>query len=210
MTDILVVGGGGHAKVLIGALRSMPTYRVRGYIALEDAGPLLGMPFLGNDGILEELSQERPRPAVALGVGQLDHGEKREAIRTKLDRFGFRMPTIVSPSAILRDDVEIGDGTFVGDGVVVNPSSRVGECCILNTGAVVEHDCTIGDLVHVAPGATLGGGVTVGDRSLIGLGANVLNQVSIVGRTIVGAGATVVRDIIEPGVYVGCPARKLR
>jgi sugar O-acyltransferase (sialic acid O-acetyltransferase NeuD family) len=209
MTDILVVGGGGHARVLIGVLRSMPAYRVRGYVALEDSGPLLGVPFLGNDEILEELSRERPQAAVALGIGQLDCGEKREAMRTELDRWGFPMPPVVSPNAILRDS-QIGEGTFVGDGVVVNPGSRVGECCILNTHAVVEHDCSIGELVHIAPGATLGGGVTVGARSLIGLGANVLNQVSIAGGTIVGAGATVVRDIVEPGVYVGCPARKVK
>jgi sugar O-acyltransferase (sialic acid O-acetyltransferase NeuD family) len=209
MKDIVVIGGGGHAKVVIAVLKSVQKHLIRGYVALSDAGCILGVPFLGDNAVLEKLGAERTSPAAALGIGQLDCGDKRSSIVDLLERLGFEMPAILSPSAILREVEGVGQGTFVGDGALVNPGARVGKHCILNTRSVVEHDCVLGDFVHVAPGATLGGGVSVGERCLLGLGVNVIQGVTIAARTIVGAGATVIDDIIEPGIYVGCPARRL-
>jgi acetyltransferase-like isoleucine patch superfamily enzyme len=81
---------------------------------------------------------------------------------------------------------------------------------IANTHSTIEHDVTLADWVHIAPGATLSGGVTVGRFSMIGAGATVIEGTNISADTIVGAGATVVHDIVEPGVYAGCPARRLK
>ena len=64
--------------------------------------------------------------------------------------------------------------------------------------------------VHVAPGATISGGVTIGHFSMIGVGATIIEGKKIAASCLVGAGATVVRDLTEPGVYVGSPARRIK
>ncbi len=60
---------------------------------------------------------------------------------------------------------------------------------------------------HVAVGAHLCGTVTIGNATWIGAGATVSNNVNICGECTIGAGAVVVKDITEPGTYIGVPAR---
>ena len=64
--------------------------------------------------------------------------------------------------------------------------------------------------MHIGPGAVLSGGITVGENSFIGTGAMITQYLNIASNTVIGAGAVVVRDINEPGVYVGNPAKFLK
>jgi UDP-3-O-[3-hydroxymyristoyl] glucosamine N-acyltransferase len=92
-------------------------------------------------------------------------------------------------------------------GAVVNPSARIGRHCIVNSGAVVEHDNVIGDYVHFSPKAASGGTVTVGALTHVGIGAVIRNNLSVASCCVIGAGAAVVKDITEPGTYIGVPAK---
>ena len=96
------------------------------------------------------------------------------------------------------------------DGVVMNSGSVTGRGAIINTNSTIEHDVIMGDWVHVAPGATISGGVKIGSHTMIGAGAVVIEGLTIAADCMVGAGATVVRSLTEPGVYAGCPARRVR
>jgi len=93
---------------------------------------------------------------------------------------------------------------------IMRLGARIGRGAILNSNCTVEHDTQIGDWVHVAPGVTISGGVTVGPLSMIGVGAVIIEGKRIANGCIIGAGAVVVHDLTEPGVYVGCPARRIR
>lgn len=205
--SIVVVGGGGHAKVLISTLKKVGRYKLLGYTDRINRGPLLGIPYLGGDYVLGSVLAREGRCAAAIGVGCVSITTHRREIHGALANLGFDLPSVVSPHAIVNESVSIGAGTVVLDGAVVNSGTRIGECCILNTNCTVEHDCELGDFVHIAPGATLSGGITVGDDSLIGVGANVIQSVCIGERCLIGAGATVTRDTSGPGVYIGTPAK---
>ena len=155
MTDIVLVGGGGHGKVVLAALLRSPDFRVVGYTDPTDHGsPLLGVARLGHDDVLPAVAAEFPGAGAAIGVGMLGSTTVRRRLEAMLDRLGLSLPVIRASSAIVHADVAIGDGTFVGDGVVVNPSARIGRCAILNTRCVVEHDVVVGAHAHIAPGAT--------------------------------------------------------
>jgi acetyltransferase-like isoleucine patch superfamily enzyme len=91
---------------------------------------------------------------------------------------------------------------------VINSGTKTGRGCIINTNSTVEHDCRLGDDVHVAPGAILSGGVTVGDQVMVGAGATVIQGVRIGPHCLVGAGSIVVRDLVEPGIYMGNPCKR--
>jgi sugar O-acyltransferase (sialic acid O-acetyltransferase NeuD family) len=210
MTNLIVVGGGGHAKVIISLVRKLPGYRLLGYTDADSRGPILGAPYLGDDHVLPGILQEQGTCAAALGVGAVEATEKRATLAKRIEALGFELATLISPRAVVNQGVDVGRGTVILDGAVVNAGTRMGLCCILNSNCTVEHDCDLGQFVHVAPAATLSGGVRVGSYSLIGTGANVVQYISIGDHCLIGAGATVVSDIAEAGVYVGTPARRLR
>jgi UDP-3-O-[3-hydroxymyristoyl] glucosamine N-acyltransferase len=68
----------------------------------------------------------------------------------------------------------------------------------------------IEDYAHISPNAALGGTVRVGALTHIGIGATVKNNTDICGGCVIGAGAVVVKNIKEPGTYVGIPVRKIK
>lgn len=133
----------------------------------------------------------------------------REKIQEKLIEQGLCVVSLTHPSAVIGTDVEIGIGSVVMAGVVVNSSSRIGKGCIINTSSSLDHDNVIDDYVHVSPGVRTAGNVRVGNGSWLGIGSVISNNVNICSACKVGAGAVVVKDITEPGTYVGVPVRRL-
>lgn len=204
----MVVGGGGHAKVVIAALKQSG-HHILGYTDQEDRGAILSAPYLGTDAGLANILRAQGRCAAVVGVGKTDLAPRRMAIQSDVETLGFEFPVIVSRHAVVNEGVRLGPGTVVLDGVVVNSGTEVGRACILNTNSTVDHDCRLGDNVHVAPGATLSGGVVVGDNCMIGTGSSIIQGVRLCVDCVIGAGATVVNDVTAPGTYVGTPARRL-
>ena len=122
---------------------------------------------------------------------------------------GRNVVTLIHPHAVIARDAVIGEGSVVMAGAVINPGARIGRGCIINTCSSVDHDCDIGDYCHVAVGAHLCGTVKTGESTWIGAGATVSNNINICGNCTIGAGCVVVKDIEEPGTYVGVPAKKI-
>jgi sugar O-acyltransferase (sialic acid O-acetyltransferase NeuD family) len=208
--EIVVLGGGGHAKVVISILRKLKCHSILGYTDLLDHGAVLGVPYLGSDGELAAMAVGTKKLNAVLAVGQVGLGKSRYELWTRLRSPSLSFPLIVSPDAIVNEGVSGRDGVVVMDGVVINTGATIGYGAIVNTNSTVEHDVVVEDWVHIAPGATISGGVTVGRFSMIGAGATVIEGIKIAASCMVGAGATVVRDLTEPGVYVGSPARRIK
>jgi sugar O-acyltransferase (sialic acid O-acetyltransferase NeuD family) len=210
MGEIVVVGGGGHGKVLISLLKKKTGCRILGYVDPHDRGTVLAVPWLGDDAVLPVLLRRHSQCQAAIGVGRVDASSKRGyGLLARLEEMGFIVPAIVSPTAVVNEDVVLGAGSVVFDGAVVNSGTVTGRGCIMNTNCTVEHDCFLGYNVHIAPGSVLSGGVILGDNCMVGVGATIVQGVRIVADCLVGAGAVVVKDLDEPGMYVGNPARKL-
>jgi sugar O-acyltransferase (sialic acid O-acetyltransferase NeuD family) len=210
MAKLVMVGGGGHAKVLASVIRKTGNFDILGYTDPENRGVILGVPHLGDDGTLVSILEAHPGCGAVISVGNVQVSERRERIRNHLNAIGFDLPVIVSPRAVVNEEVVLGKGTVVLDGAVVNSGTRIGDCCIINTNATVEHDCEIGDYVHVAPGVVLSGGVKVGRHTIIGAGASVVQYLEIAEKCVIGAGTVVYTSIREPGTYVGSPLRKVK
>jgi len=208
MKKLLVVGGGGHAKVVIDLALRCGSWIVVG--VLDDAPQLigstvLGMPVLGPTSSLGDLSDPHTSVVVAVGANLA-----RQELQSRARRVGYDIAILVHPAAVVAESVRLGAGTVVMAGAVINADAAVGEGAIVNTGATIDHDCRLGDFCHVAPGVTLCGGVSVGARSLIGVGAAVIPGIEIGADVMVGAGATVVGAVSDGCRVVGVPAREVR
>lgn len=205
---VIVLGGGGHARVVLDAARQAGA-SVVGFTAPEaDSGELLGAPYLGTDEVLEEYHPDRIR--LVNGVGLLPGGEKiRERLFCRLEGEGYQFTELVHPRATVSSSVGIEEGAQVMMGASVQTRARLGKNCIVNTGATVDHDCRISAHAHIAPGATLAGDVRVGRGAFIGAGATVVQGAEIGDYGVVGAGAMVLHSVAPNSTVAGLPAHEL-
>lgn len=206
---IVVIGGGGHAKVITSMLKRAGIFEPVGFTDPEEKPPLLGIPYLGTDEILPEIFSKGVNQAV-IGLGQIKSSRIRKKLVDMVDEIGFVTPAIIAPGAIINEEVSIGRGTVVMDGVVINSGTDIGEFSIINTNASLDHDCKIGSFTHIAPGVTFSGSVFAGDDVLVGTGASVIQELTIVSGTIVAAGSSLQKSVLKPGIYRGVPAKMIK
>lgn len=208
MSDLVMLGAGAHARVLLSALR-LTGHRVVGCIAAD--GPDGNWPkeiaYLGPDSALRSLD---PGPiALVSGIGGVGSNARRRLIFERAKAAGFAFHSVVHPHALVADDVEIGEGAVIMMGAILQAGCIVGPNAIVNTGAIVDHHGRIGAHAHIAPGASLSGNVRIGDGAHVGTGASVIQGVSIGEDAVLGAGSVVIADIPARGCFAGVPARSI-
>ena len=207
MKKIVILGYGGHAKSVMDCLRSIGSYEVVGYTDVEDKQA--SIPYLGTDDQLKALFESGVQTAV-FGMGYMGKSLLRDKLYEWVKRIGFELPIVVDPSAVIAQDVSIGEGTIIGKRAVVNADSHIGRMCIINTGSIVEHENNVADFSHIAVGAVLCGNVSVGDHCLIGANSTVLQGIRVGSSSIVGAGSVVLSDVGDHVTVMGIPAKEKR
>lgn len=207
MTPILILGGGGHAKVVIALIESTGEYRVIGIIdpSLKKDERVAGITVLGDETQLLPLYHEGIRH-ISIGVGSVKDNRKRQELHDRISAIGFTFPSLIHESAIIAKTASIGAGAQVMAGAIVGTYASIGENTIVNTGAQIDHDCRIGSHVHVAIGAIVAGEVVIKDGAFIGAGAAVIQHITIGANAVVGAGAAVIHDVPDRTTVVGVPA----
>ncbi len=206
--DTLVIGAGGHGKVVVEILRAGGRYNPAGFI---DANPSLagtevaGVPVLGHLNMLPRIRQRKLRHAI-VAIGD---NAARESYCRLMAEHGFELVNAIHPSAVISPTATIAGNVVIAAGAVIGTEAKLAEGVIVNTAAVVDHECEIGPFTHVCPGALLAGRVRIGAGAFIGLGAKVIQCLSIGPGATIGAGAVVIRDIPPAITVVGVPARPL-
>ena len=198
MNRLVIIGASGHGKVIADIAVKCGYKDILFLDDNENVKECAGFPVIGK--VSDAVTMEDDK-IVAIG-----NAEIREKIQSQLSN----LVTLIHPSAVVSRRVEIGKGTVVMAGAVINSDVIIGKGCIINTGASVDHDCKLEDFVHVSVGAHVAGTVAIGRKTWIGAGATISNNVSICGHCMIGAGAVAVKDIIEPGTYVGAPVKKIK
>ncbi len=207
MKKILVIGAGGHSKVIVDILQQNMEYEVIGLIDHPGKSGFWGIPVVGSDDDLLRLRNEMhvDYAFVALGNGQL-----REKVTQKAMAAGYELVNVVSKDAIISSRARIGSGTVIMPGAVVNADVAIGDSCIVNTNASLDHECQIGDYTHVAPGCALSGKTVIGRQCMLGTGCRVIDGISIGDHTIIGAGAVVIDSFAGNCTVVGVPGKMIK
>lgn len=210
MKKIILIGGGGHSKVIIDIINSTNEYEIVGIIDKNPkANNVLNIPILGDDKILDELITKDVEYAF-IAIGICEDINLRNVLYNRIKEIGYKFPTLIHEKAIVSPYSQIGEGTCVMAGAVVNPNVIIGTNSVINTGAIIEHDCFVGDNTFISPGAILAGGAKINNNCFIGMGSKVLEGITIGNNVTIGAGAVVINDIPNNTTAVGVPAKIIK
>lgn len=203
MKKLAILGASGHGKVVADCAELCGWESVSFF---DDAWPAKtsngAWSIEGDTQLLTDRLAEFDGVLVAIGNNYI----RQSKLQALLEQ-GAQLPVLIHPSAIVSRYAEVGAGSVLFAGAVVNVDCRIGMGVIINTAASIDHDCVLEDAVHISPGARLAGGVCVGERSWVGIGASVKQLVEIGSGVTVGAGAVVVSNMPDGCVAVGVPAR---
>ncbi len=195
MKPVIVLGSGGHARVLLGMLRRLNVQ----ILGITDphrpvSSDYAGIRIMGDDAVIYGYTSDQVQ--LVNGIGSLpgDAG-LRARLFSCFQQRGYIFKTLIDPKAFVDDDTDLAAGVQAMAGVIIQAGTKIARNSIINSGAIVEHECRIGMHVHIAPGAVLSGGVDIGDYVHIGTGASVIQGIRIGEGSVVGAGSVVARDV---------------
>jgi sugar O-acyltransferase (sialic acid O-acetyltransferase NeuD family) len=203
-------GSSGQAKVLADIINLMGDQVVALFDNFNVKPAIPGLPLIiGEQGFRKWAESQKFKNEIIFGLAAIggDHGLDRLFVHTLFREYGFNIPVLSHPSAIISQSAFLGAGTQVLSQANISAGSILGEGCIVNSHASIDHECQIGDGVHIAPGATLCGCVSIGDNAFIGAGSVVLPRIRIGNGSVVGAGSVVTKNVPSGLTVFGNPAK---
>ena len=210
MKDLYRIGAGGFGREvawLVERINSVaPTWNLKGFIDDKDSlwGTMEGgYPVLGG---AEYLIQQGEVYAVcAVGASAT-----RKKVVEKFTGSQIKFATLIDPSVLISNRVQVGGGTIICAGTIVTVDIQIGNHVIINLDCTIGHDDRIRDFVTLYPSVNVSGNVVLGECTELGTGMQIIQGKTVAANTIIGAGSVVVRDITESGTYVGCPAKRIK
>lgn len=207
--NALIIGAGGHSRVVISILREMGVAKIEGVLDLSEIKSnefILGVPVIGSVALLENLNLFRGLNFY-LAIGD---NVTRRYWYEKLICQNFHLPNLISPHAVVDPSAILGVGNIICANSFIGPDAKIEDNNLINTGAIVEHEVQLGSHCHLAPSSTIAGRTQIYDECFIGAGSTVINGIRVESGTTLGAGAVLIDNITTSGgVYTGVPAKRI-
>jgi sugar O-acyltransferase (sialic acid O-acetyltransferase NeuD family) len=188
----VLIGNGGHAREVIAQMGVKMDRFVDDQYVDEETFPI------------SKLDPEKH--AVMIAVAD---SKDRFDIAQRLPK-GIQFFNFIHPTALIMDNVEISEGSFIGAYSILTTNIKIGKHAILNRGNHIGHDCEIGDYFSAMPGSIVSGNVKIFDCVYMGNNSSIREKLSIHSLSTIGMNSAVVKHIEEPGIYVGCPAKMIK
>ena len=190
---LALFGNGGHAREVAAQLNKEVTFFVDDEFSNESAKPISDF-----------------KPENYLMMVAVANSKEREKIVKRLPSntkyFTFVHPTVLS----MDNNIEIGEGSFIGAYSILTTNIKVGKHSILNRGNQIGHDSIIGDYFSAMPGAIVSGNVILGENVYMGTNSSIKEKIQVCSNVTIGSNATVIKNIIIGGTYVGVPVKKIK
>ena len=209
MNKIIILGAGGHSKVLIETILACnKNYEIAlldDKFSEKNHSKVLDYPIIGElkkifDGCFKK---KYNKAIVAIGDSKL----RMKWFKNLID-YGYEVPSFIHPTCYLSQSSSIGRGTVIFARAVVQSNVKFGDGVIINSGSIVEHDGDIGFGTHICPGVTIAGNVKIGNSSWIGIGSTLKENLVIGSNVMVGAGSVVIENVSNNSIVFGVPAKK--
>lgn len=186
-------GFGGHAREVAALIGEHVDFYVDDKYANDTAKPI------------SSFNPETHHMMVAIG----DSGDRCDIIQSLPKETTYF--TFIHPTALVLDNtVEIGEGSFIGPYSILTTNIKIGKHCLLNRSNHIGHDCVIGDYFSAMPGAIISGNVKIYDAVYLGTNSSIKEKLNIHSLAKIGMNSCVVKNINQPGVYAGTPAKQIK
>jgi sugar O-acyltransferase (sialic acid O-acetyltransferase NeuD family) len=192
--SLILIGAGGHARACIDIIEHLDAFTIVGLIGTKEElyYECMGYQVIALDSDLPELAKQYQ--CAVITVGQMESAHVRQHLYEHVSALGFKLPTIISPTAYVSRNALVGDATIVMHGAIVNAGANVGNNCILNTQALIEHDAVVAEHCHISTGAIVNGSANIGSGSFVGSGSIIKQGVKLGSNCVVGMGVSVRHD----------------
>ena len=206
--NLILLGGGGHCKSVIYVAESAG-YNILGVLDRpEEVGKqVLNYKVIGTD---EDIPQYVDKAEFVITVGQIKSSSIRRKISERIEIAGGKLATIIAHDAYVSKYAIVGEGSVIMHRAFLNAETKVGKNVIINTLTNLGHEVTVDDFCHLSTGVMVCGNVHIGKDVFIGSQSVVNQGVNISDGAIVGSLTCVNESIVEKGVYVGNPAKRIK
>ncbi len=206
--NIVIVGAGGHGRVVLDILRSNHQFDLAGFL---DANKALHNKKIGGLRVLGDLSMVDKFEEYGIGGAIIAIGDNRirDAYTKKFEQAGVNLVSAIHPSANIASTCTIGKNVVIAAGANICTLAAIEDSVIINTGSIIDHESNILKSSHICPGVRIAGHVTVQPYAFVGIGATIIQGITIGQNAVVGAGAVVVQDVESSTTVVGVPAKAI-
>ena len=195
--NIILIGAGGHALSCIDVIEQENKYNIHGLVGLKDevGKRISGYNVIATQDELVDLSKDFRYAFIA--IGQIKNVKLRIDLYESVLNTGFKIPSIISPQSFISRTVQVGEGTIIMNGVILNSGVRIGNNCIINSKALIEHGTQVADHCHISTGAILNGDCVVESKSFVGSGAIVKHGITIKAGSFVNMGKIITKNFFS-------------
>jgi len=203
---IVIIGAGGSGKDVLATLyrhnKIHNNYEILGFLddKLPQGKTICGLQIIGKLNWIEKNSE-------ILCVISNGFSKIRKNIVKKLKKYKVNFPSIVDPSVIIADNVDIGKGVIIQAGSIINPDVTIGDFTFINLDCTIGHDCKISSYVTIAPGVNINGNTKINSSTEIGSGTVSIQNITIGKNCIIGAGTVIINDVPNDSLVVGNPGK---
>lgn len=167
MKKIVIVGAGGHCKVVIDTIEEINkienTYEILGILDdNKEIKNVLNYTILGE---IESLKNFDKKVVYHIAIG---NNEVREKVYKNNKSREFI--SIKHPSGVISKYAIIESGSFVGAGAIVSSEAHIGLGTIVNTGSIIEHETIIGEFSHLSYRVLIGANSKIKSKTFIDMG----------------------------------------
>lgn len=201
---LILIGGGGHCRSVIEVAESQG-YTIKGVIDLPEflGQKVLSTEVIGSD---DDIAKYVDECEFIVTLGFIKCPTLRIKLHNRIEEAGGKLATVIAATAHVSKYVEIGAGTVVLHGAMINAGAKIGKGCIINTLSNIEHDAVIGDYCHISTGVMVNGDCKVGENTFLGSQSVMVNATSIPANSVFAAGCMIRESQKEEGIYAGNPA----
>ena len=132
-----------------------------------------------------------------LGVGYSDMNKTKKKMFELYKKLGYKFVNYIHPTAIVADDIIVGEGNIILEGAIVQRKCVVGDANLIWEGCIISHDTVIGNFNQLSPGVVMAGKCNIGDRNFLGTNCTIINKIKIGNGVLVRAGAVVSKDMMD-------------
>lgn len=203
---IAIYGSGGFGKEVLEIVKKIKSEKF--ILFIDDVNKSKyynGIPILSFENFKKKHKISEVKIVIALGEPR-----SRRIIREKVEKFRYRLCTVIHPNATISDKSKIGSGCIICQYVVVGPQASIGSNSVLNIGAIAGHDVKIGTDTVISSKVNIGGGSKIGDDVYLGMNSCIKEQIKFGNGSVLSMGSVLHKSIDDNIVAVGNPARPSR